>query len=472
MPSRLDDILDEAGSGPVVRESTGYCPSPCPSPPPPKGQFSAPGRNGHRWFTPAYRQHPSNLWHLARVVRTRMLADRSGRGVPVPSESQIRYGIQNHPCNGHFTRSKPMFMPRFGRDRCTGRGSYYGAIYIPFVFDGVAPSGGAEARHPQLGDGLALNSISPDNLCHVATDGRSCAVRRARYCFQDGHDDRAPVEDTTVVPFRWICEITLVFSEPLKRGRYWAFGSGTGLLIGPSHVLTSAHLIYQKLKFGTTELYRTPRAAVFLFGLTQEGATGRTVYPFPPIIQRRRKAFRVPQEWKDHLRGANNEPARYDYGLISLAGSAQCAPRFLGGPSFPSGFWGYPETRTRVAPGIRRFRHSRLTGHDVQLAGYPGDLQCMQIKSPGKLTRLAYGGSRSGRPHYRGTARHDILHYSIDSVSGMSGSPVWGRMTLKGRDGRRREERVLVGVHSRCGRGTALTPYVWEQHLAKWMAAS
>lgn len=32
-----------------------------------------------------------------------------------------------------------MFMPRFGSDRCTGRGSYYGSIYIPFQFNGDSP---------------------------------------------------------------------------------------------------------------------------------------------------------------------------------------------------------------------------------------------------------------------------------------------------------------------------------------------
>lgn len=67
------------------------CATPCPSPAPPKGQFSAPNRMGHRWFTPEYRQYPSNLWHLAKVVRDRMLADRSFVAKGVPTESQVRY---------------------------------------------------------------------------------------------------------------------------------------------------------------------------------------------------------------------------------------------------------------------------------------------------------------------------------------------------------------------------------------------
>lgn len=120
-------------------EKEAPCPIPCPSPPPPKGQFSAPNRKGHRWFTPEYRQYPSNLWHLAKVVRDRMLADRDFEERGVPTESQVRYGIVTHPCNKYFTTGKPMFMPRFGPDRCTGGGPYYGSIYIPFQFNRDVP---------------------------------------------------------------------------------------------------------------------------------------------------------------------------------------------------------------------------------------------------------------------------------------------------------------------------------------------
>jgi hypothetical protein len=131
-PSLLSDILMSDEDEFEVKPG---CPTPCPFPLPAKGQFSSPNRKGHRWFNPEYRQYPNNIWHLAKVVRTRMFAmsDPPGRGVP--SHLAIRNAIKLDPCNSHFTRQKPMFMPRFGADGCSGKGSNYGAIYIPFRFD-------------------------------------------------------------------------------------------------------------------------------------------------------------------------------------------------------------------------------------------------------------------------------------------------------------------------------------------------
>lgn len=113
------------------------CTQTCPAPPPAKGQFSGPNRLGHRWFVPEYKQHPSNLWDLAKVVRDRMLAERDFDSRGVPAEDQIREGIRSHPCNARFSPGKPMFLPRFGADRCDPqrRGPYYGVIYIPFRFE-------------------------------------------------------------------------------------------------------------------------------------------------------------------------------------------------------------------------------------------------------------------------------------------------------------------------------------------------
>jgi hypothetical protein len=104
----------------------------CPQPAPPPGQFSAPNRSGHRWFTPEYAQYPSNIWSLARVVRDRMSVTPGVTALP--SLQDIRFGIRNHPCNKRFTAAKAMFMPRFGPDRCAGTGQYYGVIYVPFKF--------------------------------------------------------------------------------------------------------------------------------------------------------------------------------------------------------------------------------------------------------------------------------------------------------------------------------------------------
>jgi hypothetical protein len=198
--------------------------------------------------------------------------------------------------------------------------------------------------------------------------------------------------------------------------------------------------------------------------------SGNRVFPFTPILQKNANAFIVPQEWKNHLHQENTSQSRYDYGVIDLSGSTVCPSSHPGAASvFPKGFWGEKNSLTRVAPQIKRFLYSKIKGLEIRIAGYPGDLPCIQWTSAGKLKGLEYGGSRSGRPHFKATARHDSLIYDIDSASGLSGSPAWGRMTFKGKDGTSREERVLVGVHSRCGKATAITPYVWEKHIQAWM---
>ncbi|MCI0561310.1 MAG: hypothetical protein MN733_22720, partial [Nitrososphaera sp.] len=123
----------EPFSWPLLPEWESEASARCHPFPPPKGYGGYYVlRNGHRWFTPVYKQYPTNLWHLAEAIQTLMLKSNNFDYSKVPSQQDIRYGIQRHPCNQHFDKSNPMFMPRFGPDRCTGNGSYYGAIYIPF----------------------------------------------------------------------------------------------------------------------------------------------------------------------------------------------------------------------------------------------------------------------------------------------------------------------------------------------------
>lgn len=323
-------------------------------------------------------------------------------------------------------------------------------------------------RHPELGLGIRLPSLSRPDVCRGALE-MSCAIERIRSCFFNGADNRVPVTDTTVIPHRWICEIMLLFQHPLNKS-LWAFAAGSGLLVSKSHILTSAHMLHQRIDFGSLSTFRTAVAAVILFGFSSEIGSGKKVFPFAPIIQKRRSAFRVPEAWKKHIQGSNSEPERYDFGVISLKGAANCSPRYLDMTHiFPDAFWGAKNSGTRIAAATKGFLFSKLKNAEVKMAGYPADMPCQQWNSKGPLTRQTYGGRRSGRPHYKGTARNDSIRYQMDSGPGMSGSPVWGHMTLKERSGVRREERVLIGVHSRCGRATVITPFVWEKQLKPWM---
>ena len=336
--------------------------------------------------------------------------------------------------------------------------------------------------HPELGYAISVPSMSPPDLCDLPLK-MICKkqIQPNNSCFPDQKDDRLPVFDTTKIPNRWICEIIALFKHPLNQ-QIFAFGGASGLLISRSHILTSAHVLHQKIDIGKASFFRSAIAVMILFGFSSV-RPGRNedyvkVFPFAPIIvQNRKNFFKVPKEWKSHIRGTNDEPYRFDYGIISLAGSALCSPNLMGSSNiFPKGFWGMKNSLTRVAPTIRGFRYSNLktsNGHNappqVKMTGYPGEYPCNQWISSGELTGIGYGKTRPGKPYYKETARHDFLPHNMDSSKGMSGSPVWGQMNIRRRNGIREEACVLIGIQSRCGTATAITPFVWEQHLQKWM---
>lgn len=127
----IEDLFDFVEDNFAARDKRHACIYSCPDPPPHRGLFSSPNRSNHRWYTPTY---GDNLWSLSRRVLVFVFATHGVGRNPTSSEIQdVMDEIRNHPCNERL-RGK-MFLPRFSKDRCTGRGIHYGMIYIPFVFD-------------------------------------------------------------------------------------------------------------------------------------------------------------------------------------------------------------------------------------------------------------------------------------------------------------------------------------------------
>lgn len=228
-----------------------------------------------------------------------------------------------------------------------------------------------------------------------------------------GLKPRVRVTNTLEPPYRWICYLEATYLDPGERYAEKKM-AGTGVLIGPRHVLTAAHnLLSEDGRLKTTHVEVTP------------GRNGSTK-PFGTFDARK---WDIHPSWVRNGR-SNRE---FDYALITLKDA-------IGIRTFTAlgyrvlGYWGHPT----AGAGTRRdvLDPARLGRRIVNVAGYPDDRPTGTLWRGEGAVRGPSAPNRSGEilPADR------LLLHAVDTERGQSGGPVWTRYNQPLR-------RYLVGIH-------------------------
>jgi V8-like Glu-specific endopeptidase len=306
-------------------------------------------------------------------------------------------------------------------------------------------------------------------------------------------DDRQLIRDTREVPFRWVCSVHSCGTFPASTKKKPAVFRGSGTLIGPRHVLTSAHVLFNYVKHPKEKAQRIgpfwKTAIVVTPGRDGAKASLAARRPFGFAFARR---IGVTREWFDKLSATKTPPpisaakaktildavAEFDYGLIELdraIGDRTFA--VLGGRRL--GFWGSPRDGFQTHLGLDR-PASFFNGVKVNLCGYPGD-KCRGEPPTGSLTAAQRSACLAKNRFDLGSTqwntfervlkgaipgRAGLMLYEHDTKSGHSGSPVWLRWQT---------HRSLIAVHrgvaerGKSNIGVRITPPI-AARIRSWMS--
>lgn len=251
-------------------------------------------------------------------------------------------------------------------------------------------------------------------------------------------DSRRPIRNTKAVPYRWICQLEMIYQDAgLWGGAANAF-VGSGLLISPRHVLTAGHNV--RNRFGGKLLDAK--------SVTVAPGRDRGSFPFGTV---KMKKFDCRPEWRDSLNRC------HDFAIITLESD-------IGNKKFSNlgnkalGHWGGSEKTyiEVIEPGKLKKRTAHVVGYPGDKCGYDAIEKhvrgaACQYEPKGKVPKKliecldkglmasAQFGDKGKIVEGEAAGATAFVLYDMDTCQGHSGSPVWVTSGLK---------RYLIGVHT------------------------
>ncbi|HUC09277.1 MAG TPA: trypsin-like peptidase domain-containing protein [Stellaceae bacterium] len=231
-------------------------------------------------------------------------------------------------------------------------------------------------------------------------------------------DDRLHVDDTTAIPFRWVCSVAVqrLVRKPSHDEKTGLAPAGSGVLISPQHVLTAAHLLHD------AERNEDGSIAVEYEALLVHVAPGRSgsSEPFGEIEAK---------SWAVHPKWDPKAPlARYDYALITLDNKIG-DQKFRSFNDQPLYFWGSDKGGGgTLIDNLPSTLSKRLIGMKIVTAGYPQSKQHEMWCAAGEFSTGSAQVDAQLTQHGQvenWVAMNPVFKITADATRGQSGSPVW-----------------------------------------------